>query len=628
MSELTLKDESVIEIGKAVGNNVDSLTGGSSTALVPAGGGGMVAPAVEAMPMNPFDSMMVVLSDIRDGIYTLVDKFSDSVSIQKDQIQDQAMAQDLAQVGGGEDEAPTIDDGGGDDRSFMDKAKDKIGGLMGAGGLKGMLIKGGLIAGLLGIAKLMQKYGKEIAEKVAPIVDGVKAFFSAFTDDIGPIFDSAVETIKTALTGIVDLVKGLFTGDASTFFGGVKTLFIDFPIQLVSYIGDAFFSLLENALAAFGIESTMVTDIKNFFRELPEKISELFQNIKDFFVITIPEKVQAIKDALTTWFTDIKDKAISIFTQVKEFFTITIPEKVQSIKDSITEWFTGIVDEVKGIFTKVKEFFTVTIPTKVQEIKDSIVTWFTNIKDEVVGLFTKVKDFVMVTIPEKLKEMTDSIVSKVTAIKDKIVEFAMAPFNKIKELMQGLLVGVLESVEGLPFIGDKAKAMKNKILGVSDGDTADMTEAAATVPMAMTDTGAQPLVSTNDMGDVIDTTSGDKVKFGRNDEAGAAAYAAELSKLGQGKFEPYYETKGFNHYAIRKTGESITGTAQTTGGATGGELNTESQMLAASGAGGGGGGAMIDASTQVNNTSSVQHQSIDESTGLADNTVADNLNAD
>ena len=618
MSEITLKNESVIEIGKSVGTQVATISGGGKALS----GGGAVA-----QPMNPFESMMVVLEDIRDGIHLIADKFSDSVSIQKDQINAQEQNADLAQAGGGEVD-PAIS-GGESEKGpgFMAKAKDKISGLMGAGGIKGMLIKGGLIAGLLGLAVVLKKYGKQIAEAVAPIVDGVKAFFGAFTDDIGPIFDSAVETVKSALTGIIDIVKGLFTGDASTFFGGVKKLFVDFPIQLVSYIGDAFFSLLENALAAFGIESTMVTDIKNFFRELPEKISELFQNIKDFFVITIPEKVQAIKDALTTWFTDIKDKAISIFTQVKEFFTITIPEKVQSIKDSITEWFTGIVDEVKGIFTKVKEFFTVTIPTKVQEIKDSIVTWFTNIKDEVVGLFTKVKDFVMVTIPEKLKEMTDSIVSKVTAIKDKIVEFAMAPFNKIKELMQGLLVGVLESVEGLPFIGDKAKAMKNKILGVSDGDTADMTEAAATVPMAMTDTGAQPLVSTNDMGDVIDTTSGDKVKFGRNDEAGAAAYAAELSKLGQGKFEPYYETKGFNHYAIRKTGESITGTAQTTGGATGGELNTESQMLAASGAnGGGGGGVVVGGTTQVNNTSSVNHNAANENTGVADKTVSDALN--
>ena len=627
MAEITLKDESVIEIGKAVGTQL-AISGGGGNNLTAA------APAI-ATPMNPFESMMVVLEDIRDGIHLIADKFSDSVSIQKDQINAQEQNADLAQAGGGEVD-PAIS-GGESEKGpgFMAKAKDKISGLMGAGGIKGMLIKGGLIAGLLGLAVVLKKYGKQIAEAVAPIVDGVKAFFSAFTDDIGPIFDSAVETVKSALTGIIDIVKGLFTGDASTFFGGVKKLFVDFPIQLVSYIGDAFFSLLENALAAFGIESTMVTDIKNFFRELPEKISELFQNIKDFFVITIPEKVQAIKDALTTWFTDIKDKAISIFTQVKEFFTITIPEKVQSIKDSITEWFTGIVDEVKGIFTKVKEFFTVTIPTKVQEIKDSIVTWFTNIKDEVVGLFTKVKDFVMVTIPEKLKEMTDSITTKVGEIKDQIIDFAMAPFRKIKELMKGLLVGVLESVEGLPFIGDKAKAMKEKIIA------ADRIEAGATLEEATSglstlqtpEQNAAQLgqVDTMPDGSVINPENGEMLKI--SGEGEAQTMAAELSKSGQGKFEAVFDDGGIfgrKFYKIMKTGEAVAGASGggTTGGATGGEINTESQMLAASGAGGGGGGAMIDASTQVNNTSSVQHQSIDESTGLADNTVADNLNAD
>ena len=154
-------------------------------------------------------------------------------------------------VGGGDDVARMDDADTGDNRGFFAKAKDKVSGLLGAGGFKGLLIKGGLIFGLLGIAKLMQKYGKEIAEKVAPIVDGIKAFFSAFTDDIGPLFDKAVAMVKDAIGGLLDIFKGLFTGDASTFLSGVKKIFVDFPIKLVSYIGDAFFSLIENALAAF-----------------------------------------------------------------------------------------------------------------------------------------------------------------------------------------------------------------------------------------------------------------------------------------------------------------------------------------------------------------------------------------
>ena len=199
-------------------------------------GAGAVA-RLAYQPMNPFDSMMTVLSEIRDGIFSLVDKFSEGVSLQQQQIQNEEQAQDLAQVGGTDD--TPIDTGPTDDRSFLQKGKDKVSELMGAGGLKGMLVKGGLIFGLLGIAKLMQKYAKEIAKVLTPIVDGIKTFFSAFSDDIGPLFDKAVGMVKDAIGGLLDIFKGLFTGDAAT-FGGVKKLFVDFPIKLVSYIGDAF----------------------------------------------------------------------------------------------------------------------------------------------------------------------------------------------------------------------------------------------------------------------------------------------------------------------------------------------------------------------------------------------------
>jgi len=588
--ELTLKDESVIEIGRAVGNNVNSLTGGGGTSLVPAGAGATAGPpAVVAQPMNPFDSMMTVLGDIRDGIYSLVDKFSDSVSLQKDQIQDANMAQDLAQVGESDDaKAPS----GEKNKSFFAKAKEKVGSLMGAGGIKGMLMKGGLIIGLLGLAKFLQKFGREIAETITGIIDGVKEGYNNVKDFF---MITVPEKFKEWKDGVVN------------FF----TITVPEKIEEIK------------------------TTISEWFASIKEGIKDFWDKVVNFFTVTIPTKVEEAKTIITDWFTGIVDNVKDIFTKIKNFFVITIPEKVQSIKDSITEWFTGIVDNVKSIFTKVKDFFTITIPTKVQEIKDNITDWFTNIKDEVVGIFTKVKDFVMVTIPTKLKEMTDSITTKVGEIKDQIIDFAMAPFRKIKELMQSLLVGVLESVEGLPFVGAKATAMKNKILGIDGNETGTTsTEALDNAGTAEgggagADKTGQFKIATNDESKVIDPASGDVVKFGRNDESAAAEYAAELSKMGQGKYEPYFETKGFNHYAIKKTGESVTGTGTTkTGGATGGEINTESQMLAASGVGGGNGGAFIGGNTTQVSNSSVQHTSIDEKTGVSDTKLGDDLQSD
>ena len=582
--DIELKNQSVIEIGKAVGDNVNSMIP-QSRALVPAGA---TAPTIaEAQPMNPFDSMMLVLGDIRDGIYSLVDKFSESVSIQKDKEQDAAAAQDLAQVSetGGD---ASLDSGGDKNKTFFSKAKDKVKDLMGAGGIKGMLVKGGLLIGLLGLAKFLQKFGRQIAETIVAIKDGI-------VNGYNNVKDFFTITIPEKFGEFVDMVKNFFTKTVPETYENVKTF---------------------------------ITDL---FTKIKDKVSEFFGMIKDFFVITVPEKFAEVKTIVTTWFTSIKDNISDLFTRIKDFFVITVPEKVQLIKDSITTWFTNIVDEVKGVFTKVKDFFTITVPTKIQEIKDSITTWFTNIKDEVVGLFTKVKDFVMVEIPLKISEISKGVTDKFTEIKDQIIDFAMAPFKKIKELMQNLLVGILESVEGLPFIGDKAKALKEKILGTGASGGTETLDTAGTGDASIAEAAAmpEPKIITNDMGDVVNPDTGKKVKFGRFDEEGAAQYAAELSKMGQGKFEPYFETKGVNHYAIRKTGESVTGTGNTTtGGATGGEINTESAAAAAAQGSAMGGSMMIGGnSTNVSN-SSVQHTSLDESTGLADNTLNDNLNTD
>jgi len=613
MAEITLKDESVIEIGKAVGTQL-AISGGGGNNLTAA------APAI-ATPMNPFESMMVVLEDIRDGIHQVVDKLSDSVSLQKDVIADAEADEDLDVSG--------ADDGGGETKAPGFLAKGAMKAKAALGGLKGTLIKGGIIAGLLALSFVLKKYGRKIAEFLNKGWELLKA-------GVQGIIDFFAVTIPTKAKELKDAVVNFFTVTLPEKIEEIKTTLGEWFTSIKEGIASLFqkvkdFFIITIPAKYEEIKKTVTT----WFTNIKDGIADLFTKIKDFFVVTIPAKYEEVKTIVTDWFTGIKDNVADLFTKIKNFFVITIPEKVQLIKDSITTWFTNIVDEVKGIFTKVKDFFIITIPTKVQEIKDSVTTWFTNIKDEVVGLFTKVKDFVMVTIPEKLKEMTDSITTKVGEIKDQIIDFAMAPFRKIKELMKGLLVGVLESVEGLPFIGDKAKAMKEKIIA------ADRIEAGATLEEATSglstlqtpEQNAAQLgqVDTMPDGSVINPENGEMLKI--SGEGEAQTMAAELSKSGQGKFEAVFDDGGIfgrKFYKIMKTGEAVAGASGggTTGGATGGEINTESQMLAASGAGGGGGGAMIDASTQVNNTSSVQHQSIDESTGLADNTVADNLNAD
>ena len=48
-------------------------------------------------------------------------------------------------------------------------------------------------------------------------------------------------------------------------------------------------------------------------------------------------------------------------------------------------------------------------------------------------------------------------------IKDKIIDFALTLLEKL-ELFENLIINVLESLEGIPLIGGKAKEMKENIL--------------------------------------------------------------------------------------------------------------------------------------------------------------------
>mgnify|MGYP005994988741 CR=1 FL=1 len=590
--ELSLKDESVIEIGRAVGNNVNSLAGGGGSSLVPVGAGATAGPpAVVAQPMNPFDSMMTVLGDIRDGIYSLVDKFSDSVSLQKDQIQDANMAQDLAQVS---DAGEGASDEGIDPapkQSFFSKAKDKVKSLMGMGGFKGMLVKGGLIFGLLGIATMLKKYGAEIAKVVTPIVDGIKNFYNYIKDDLLTFGDDVLQYVKDAFGALTSIFTGLFGGD-----GVDGTLIKEGLVELLALpeflaaIGKLALGVLDAFLGVFGMNDPK-----------PEWLTKMYE-----FLDELPAKVK------------------QFFVDVMEFFTVTIPEKIQSAKDTVTQWFTDAVAGVKQFFTDVGNFFTVTIPTKLTETYENITNWFGDIVGGIKGFFTDAFDFVTETIPEKMSEITKGISDKFTSIKDQIIDFAMTPFRKIRELFDNLVIGILESVEGIPLIGGKAKEMKEAILQKREIAAQDQEQKDAEAG-AFDNLSADLKKHEDKINDFVAATG---LNFDL--EGSLYHYKRGVKKLrfasGDDSSNILTDTFGDEDKIGTLIGDrnaAIQNVATTTGGATGTEMNNEGAAFARYGKKGGGG----DANTYIEgarvNTVSSNQTHMTEDTGSNDKTYKD-----
>lgn len=219
------------------------------------------------------------------------------------------------------------------------------------------LLSIGAILGLVAFFKspLFKKLKEFIAEAkpaLMAVVNAVKTFISAFKDDIGPLIDSIVGIFKEAFNGVKDIVQGLFSGDASQFLSGMKSIFLDLPVKIVGYVGDAIFSVLENILAIFGIESEFVTNMKNMFRKLPETVEKAVQGVIDFFTVTIPE-----------------------------FFTETLPEKYEEFKTSVKEGVGNLLNSIIEPIINLKDTVMEKVDMGIAKIKAGVMNVVITIKN-------------------------------------------------------------------------------------------------------------------------------------------------------------------------------------------------------------------------------------------------------
>ena len=435
---------SSLAVQKFEGQSIAPFSGGSPALGYTGGGGSAGQTIIGGKPEGVFDEMASFFDKIDAGILKLVDLFDESLGFDKkaDEINKEQSASinkmadvmaddldlekiqtDLAEEDlKGEQDARTTSErmaaeaarGEGLEeqdvprRGMLDTLKAGAG-KVGAGFSKigeayanmGDKMKVAFFATIaIGLASAAGKLNKIIApvlkilnEKVIP---AFKKFFSIIVDDIGPIFDNIVDFWKEAFDGIGDLLKGVFEGDAGLFLSGIKKIFLDLPIRLVSIIGDAFFSLVDAALKTFGVDAPWVEDIAQAFRELPEAIDKAIQSAIDFFVITIPE----------------------YFNKVISFFTKTIPTKFDEMKTSIMTGISNMISFIVDPIVELKDNIAEGIDTGVEKIKSSIV-----------GIINKIKD-VFAGFVNNLKGMANSVIDLVNKIPGvNFGKFEMTPLS-------------------------------------------------------------------------------------------------------------------------------------------------------------------------------------------------------
>lgn len=231
------------------------------------------------------------------------------------------------------------------------------------------------------------------------ITDVIKAVWETFCNFLAPIFEGVFSQISNALgttfdllLSMFDIFSGIFTGDWSKTWEGVKQIFVSLWDFLVNTIEN----ILDTILGIFGTS----------LNEIQEKWDNAWESVGRFFTDTWENMKTGVKTAISNIGDKIKNFASNIVTWFKE-----LPKKMLDIGKNIV---TGIWDGISGAANWLWD--------KVTGFGENIVGWFRGVFD--INSPSKVMksqgNFLMLGLAEGMNDSLGVVKSQIGVVADTI----------------------------------------------------------------------------------------------------------------------------------------------------------------------------------------------------------------
>lgn len=321
------------------------------------------------------------------------------------------------------------------------------------------------------IKETANKFCDDITKKInslgfdfKSIIDVIASIWEGFCNLLAPLFTNNFQIVADLFKSILDLVLsvldvfiGIFTGNWSQVWEGIKGIFLSVWDVVVSLFKNGLNMLKEMAdvfLGWFGTSwDELWGSVKTFFSETWEKIttffSETWEKIKNvvtvgimfigsildaaFKIITLPfrfiwenckdtiiEVWDAIKEKVTSAVNFVRDKIMTVFQAISDF----ILPIVESIKTKITNTWNQIKEVTSSAWNSIKAKIIDPITeawnraTQVVEgINAKISNGFKSAKDAVSNIFDKIENKISNSM-DKAKTTVSNAVDKIKKIFD------------------------------------------------------------------------------------------------------------------------------------------------------------------------------------------------------------------
>ena len=207
------------------------------------------------------------------------------------------------------------------------------------------------------------------------IVDVLKSLWDGLCQFLAPVFEAAFNVVSTVLgavldviTGLLDVFIGLFTGNWSQLWDGVKEIF--------SGVWDAITGLFDTALNLLkSLAETVFGWFGGTWESVWSGIKAFFETIWNGIVSLVTTQINAVKTVVTTVFNAIKTTATTVWNGIKTAISTVvdgIKSKVTSVFESVKSTATSLFNGIKSTATSVWNGIKSAIVTPIEAARDKI----------------------------------------------------------------------------------------------------------------------------------------------------------------------------------------------------------------------------------------------------------------
>jgi tape measure domain-containing protein len=243
------------------------------------------------------------------------------------------------------------------------------------------------------IKKFWDENGSQILQAVQNAWNVILAVIQYVMPVIQFIIDSVWSSIKgiisgalTAIMGLIKVFAGVFTGDFSKMWEGVKQLFFG-SVQLIwNFLNLMFIGKILSVFKSF--ITTGINLLKSGWTNIINGIKGFGSNILGYF--------KGLWNSVVGTFNSFKSMGLNIFNSIRA----TLSMIVQGIKSNIINTFNAVKSTVINIFNNIKSAMTNPIETA----KNTILKIINTIKNAFANLKIKIPKFKLPHVSVKMKK--------------------------------------------------------------------------------------------------------------------------------------------------------------------------------------------------------------------------------